>query len=199
MPGGTNAVARLNRAVRLSSGAPLALTLARSGARDAATTVATVLAPLVNSSVPAAEQQHILDSLHRSGARFSYLSASWSRMTTATHRPDLAVLAGAFSRLYDDLFDEISDPEAQDRLGQLFRGQDFTPTNHYEVLLQRILTDICERMDERGQAPMLAALEGLHRFQQESRRQCDPDVTAARSSGSAGARAVWPRPRSSAC
>jgi len=176
MPSAMNAIVRLIQAVRLASGTPSALKLAYSGARDAASTVTTVLAPLVHDAIAPADQQRTLESLQLSSARFTYLTASYARMSAAAYRPDLAALAGAFSRLYDDLFDEISDVEAQDRLGRLFRDEPFTPMTAYERLLQGILAEISERMDHRGRGPMLAALDELHQYQLDSLRQRDQTI-----------------------
>ena len=179
MPSAMNAIVRLIQAMRLASGTPSALKLAYSGAREAASTGARVLAPLVLGSIAPAAQQHTLESLQLSSARFTYLNASYARMSGAAYRPDLAVLAGAFSRLYDDLFDEISDVEAQARLGRLFRDEQFAPATGYELLLQAILAEISERMDPRGRAAMLAALDGLHQYQLDSLRQRDQTIRPA--------------------
>jgi hypothetical protein len=171
-------LAEVLRGVRLLRGLPGTLALARSGSADAARAADDVLAPLVHSAIGPRHRDSVLVSLTHLGARFVYLAAAYSRLSGAPDRPDLALLAGAYSRLYDDLFDESTDVGSDRRVADLLRGERFEPATEYENLLGLIVSEITGRMHPAARAPMYEALRALHDHQIASRRQAEPGVTA---------------------
>ncbi|WP_133905218.1 hypothetical protein [Actinophytocola oryzae] len=87
---------------------------------------------------------------------------------------DIAVLGLAFTRLYDDLLDEVGGPDLERRLGELVEHGRFTPVSDAERLLDRMYRELEGRLGRRRDDPLYAAAAAAHRFQVRSRDQRDP-------------------------
>ncbi len=89
----------------------------------------------------------------------------------------IAVLAGAVTRLYDDIIDGgDGNGEQDDRLADLIRGLPFTPGSDLEGLLQALGERIRSLLVPDEDAAV-EALSALHEYQCLSRGQRDPAVS----------------------
>ncbi|HEX2133072.1 MAG TPA: hypothetical protein VHH15_16115 [Actinophytocola sp.] len=151
--------------------------------RRASTYVATydeIVAPIVESTVDdPARRAHVAGALRSAGVKLCFLIAGYAATAGVRLRVDLGVLAGAITRSYDDLLDEVGGDELGRRLADLFRGGDFHPAGDLERLFHGLYREVERRLDRPASDPIFAALRRLHEFQLRSRRQRDPRIPAA--------------------
>lgn len=125
------------------------------------------------------ERSGVAAALRAAGVKLGFLTAGFAAMAGVPVRADLAMLTGAITRVYDDLFDKFGSADLDARLGQLFRGGRFEPANPIEALFLAIYAGILARVDREPDDPVFTALSMLHAYQIHSREQAAPDVDDA--------------------
>ncbi|NUR32120.1 MAG: hypothetical protein HOV83_40800 [Catenulispora sp.] len=101
--------------------------------------------------------------------------AMWGYAGAARVRFDvsLTALAGAYTRLYDDLMDDPERPGFDDRFRAGLPDED----SELEVLLIALLLEIARRLDRPAEDPVFAMVWRVHLYQLRSWRQRDPSVS----------------------
>jgi hypothetical protein len=91
---------------------------------------------------------------------------------------EIATLAGAVTRLYDDLIDggTVADKAFDDRLNELFTDGAFVPASDLERLLGWLVGEIRHRLDLTDGDIAVKALITLHEYQRLSRRQREAEI-----------------------
>ncbi|MGW1216438.1 hypothetical protein ACWD5F_43090 [Streptomyces sp. NPDC002499] len=136
-----------------------------------------VVAPLLVESLADARERARADgSLRAMSVKFGLAMLGYARLTGRTLPLDVAVLAGAVTRLYDDLIDGETDPAADARLADLMGNRPFTAGTDAELLLGRIVRELEHRLGYTPGDDVFAAIASLHEFQVLSRRQREADV-----------------------
>lgn len=167
----------LLRCLPMAAGLPSAALAARRALPALTAAYTRVVAPLVAGTLAdPAERARVDTSLRAMSVKFGLALLGWARLTGRPQRPDVAVLAGAVTRLYDDLIDGGSDPSADTRLADLLGNRVFVPGTAAELLLGRLVYGIERRLDHRPDPSVFAALVSLHTYQVLSRRQREPGV-----------------------
>lgn len=117
--------------------------------------------------------------LRAAGVKLGFLATGFADMAGVPVRADLAVLTGAITRVYDDLFDRFAGADLGERLDLLFREGTFEPVNPVEALFAAIYTEIVSRVAREPDDPVFTALSVLHHYQVRSREQTVPDIDDA--------------------
>jgi hypothetical protein len=141
-----------------------------------------VVAPIVAQAVgDPRERSRINRALRAMSVKIGETMVSYACLAGCGPQPDIAALAGAITRLYDDLIDGCpSDDESlDDRLRDLFSARPFAPDNDLERLLARLVGEIRHRLDLQDGDIAVTALLALHEYQCLSRRQRDAGVPSA--------------------
>ncbi|SDD35731.1 hypothetical protein [Actinokineospora iranica] len=142
-----------------------------------------VVAPIVAAAVPEpGDRARAAAVLRATSVKLGFLVAGYAAMARVPVRPDLLVLTGAITRVYDDLFDHFGGPELDDRLAELFRGGAFEPRGDMERLFLGLYREVERRLDRSPDAPhdvVFAALAAVHEHQAWSRGQADPEIGSA--------------------
>jgi hypothetical protein len=139
-----------------------------------------IVSPIISSTVDdLVRREHVAGVLRSAGVKLCFLIAGYTAMAGIPLRVDLGVLAGAITRVYDDLLDDIGGDELDRRLAELFRGGSFHPTNDLERLFAGLYREVERRLARPPSDPIFAALRRLHEFQIRSRRQRDPRIPPA--------------------
>ncbi|MGW5053344.1 class 1 isoprenoid biosynthesis enzyme [Actinokineospora sp. NPDC004072] len=144
------------------------------GARRRAAELAAEFDRVVVPLVPDAEVARVLRSV---AVKLGFLAAAYADLAGRRLRPDLAVLAGAITRVYDDLIDGLGGPEVDRRLAQRFAGQGFAPANPVEEVFAALFDQIAARLGPDD--PVHADLARAHAYQVRSREQAEPGVDPA--------------------
>jgi hypothetical protein len=136
--------------------------------REVAPVVAVIVNPAARVSVDRA--------LRAMSIKIGLSMVNFARLAGCALRVDIAVLAGAVTRLYDDIIDGgDGDGGQDDRLADLIKGLPFTPGSDLEGLLQALgerIRDLLVPDDDVA----VEALSALHEYQCLSRGQRDPAV-----------------------
>ncbi|MDT9701605.1 hypothetical protein [Streptomyces sp. P17] len=172
-------VGALVRSLRLAVGLPAAARAAYRSLPVLTRTYEQVVAPLVAESLTdPLERARVDGSLRVMSVKFGLAMLSYARLTGHRLQPDVAVLAGAVTRLYDDLIDGDGDgdPAADGRLGELMGNRAFVPGTPAELLLGRLVYGIERNLAHPPDASVFMALASLHEYQVLSRRQREPGV-----------------------
>ena len=127
--------------------------------------------PLIEPLAGGAQSRFLHDQLLSWGIKTGYLVENYARLVGRPSHPELTVLAGVFTRLYDDVLDEFDDSTAGVRLGELFSGGAFAPRSDVERLLEAVYRRLEELAPRTRNPTAHRALSGLHRRQLESLRQ----------------------------
>jgi hypothetical protein len=91
----------------------------------------------------------------------------------------LSMLGGAFTRVYDDLFDHFYRSDLDERLAELFGGGPFRPQSGPEALACAMFRTIVDRLARSDDDPFFTIVGRLHAFESASRRQLDPLASLA--------------------
>lgn len=118
------------------------------------------------------------DALLATAVRVNLAIRAYATMAGAEFDAPLSVLGGAFTRVYDDLFDHYYRDDLDERLAELFRGGPFQPQCGPEALACAMYGAIVERLGRRDDDPFFAIVRCLHDFETASRRQLDPLASA---------------------
>ncbi|WP_433887594.1 hypothetical protein [Streptomyces sp. CA-111067] len=167
----------LLRCLRMGTGLPAAAVAAWRSLPALSEAYEHVVAPMLDDTLTdPAERARIAVSLRATSVKYGIAVLGYARLAGRAPQLDVAVLAGAVTRLYDDLIDTDCDPAADARLGELLGNRPFVAATEAELLLGRLVYDIERRLRHPPDASVFTALVSLHEYQTLSRRQRDPDV-----------------------
>jgi hypothetical protein len=97
-----------------------------------------------------------------------YLVVSYARLVGLTGVEDIAVVAGSFMRLYDDVLDEREDgPTVGSRLAQLFSGDEIEPASDVEAVVVDLYQWLALRVSPYHRDALYAYLNEVHEIQLE--------------------------------
>lgn len=168
---------------RLASGLPSALRFTWRVIIPLAETYDQVVKPIVERVIAhPAERASVNLALRSMSLKIGVSILSYAKLVGAEPYLEIAALAGAVTRLYDDLIDNTVhvDPGSQFsfdvRMGGLFSGGRFAPSSDLERLLADMVGEIRARLDSRSERAAVTAMNSLHEYQCLSRRQRDPEI-----------------------
>ena len=142
----------------------------------------TTVAPVVACTVGDARERARTDrALRAMSVKIGETMVGYACLVGREPQLEIAALAGAVTRLYDDLIDGSDEQDASldERLGDLLAARPFVPRSDLERLLARLIVEIRGRLDlATGDVPVTALIT-LHEYQCLSRRQRDADVPPA--------------------
>ncbi|MFC1410837.1 hypothetical protein ACEZCY_16035 [Streptacidiphilus sp. N1-12] len=177
---GSAEIAALFRCGRLALGLPAAIGHAYQRIEGLNAAFDRVVAPSLNRVISdTGERARIGVSLRTMSSKFGLAMLSYAYTARCEPSLEIVVLAGAATRLYDDLIDGDVDPRIGDRLGSLFGGRAETPELDGERLLVWIVQEIARRITASDDAAVFADLRSLHEFQRLSCRQREADISPA--------------------
>ena len=137
-----------------------------------------VVAPIVAEAIgDPAERARADRALRAMSMKIGLAMLNYARMSGSEQRPDVAALAGAITRLYDDLLDSDAGALIDARLSDLFGAKSFVAYDDMERLLAGMFHEIAERVGAQPDDTAVVALRALHEYQSLSLRQREPDVT----------------------
>jgi hypothetical protein len=168
----------LLRSGRLAVGLPAAVRFASQMADGLSGVYDQVVTPVVERTMEdLAERTHVNGTLKAASVRFGMAMLSFARLAGCEQRLDVSALAGAVTRLYDDLIDGSASSSLDARLSDLFSDRAFSPDNDLERLLSELIGEIRCRAQPIDAA--VVALNSLHEYQSLSRRQREEAVPEA--------------------
>lgn len=167
----------LLRCGRLAGGLPSAVVFAYRTLDDLTGSFDDLVAPVVAREIgDPRERAQVCEALRAMSVKIGYAVLSYARMAGCGRPVDLAVLAGALTRLYDDLIDGDADRELDDRLSDLFGARPYTPGGDLERLLAELCYQIAHRLHPLPDETVFSSLNALHEYQCLSRRQREPAI-----------------------
>jgi hypothetical protein len=172
----------LLRCGRMAAGLPSAAVFAYGSLRPLTAAYQVAVAPVVDQVIgDPADRARVGDALRAMSVKIGLTMLCYARAAGREPQPAVVALAGAVTRLYDDLIDGIADGDAgtarDDRLSDLFGARLFTPHGDVERLLGELVYRIADRVDDSYlDEAMFVALNTLHEYQCLSRRQREPDM-----------------------
>lgn len=172
-------LAAIVRCSRFSLGLPAAATSGWRALGLLARAYDAVVAPIVAREITDAARLPLVNGALR--AMSVKIGATMLAYAALAGRPPdvpVAALAGAVTRLYDDLIDRgaDSDESVAERLGDLLAARPHAPASDLERLLGALVAEIRRRLGLGDGDVAVAALLALHEYQCLSRRQRDPGV-----------------------
>ncbi|OEV29722.1 hypothetical protein AN219_14850 [Streptomyces nanshensis] len=177
MAQGFTEIGALLRSLRLATGLPSAAAAAHRSLPELTEAYERVVAPFLTETLTdPGERERAETSLRAMSVKFGLAMLAYARLTGRAPRPDVAVLAGGVTRLYDDIIDGGGDPSADARLADLLGNRPFTAGTEAELLLGRLVYEIERRLGHTPDESLLTALVSLHEHQVLSRRQREADV-----------------------
>jgi hypothetical protein len=138
-----------------------------------------VVAPAVERSVSdPAERARVNCAIRAMSVKIGETMVTYAWLIGHEPQLEIAALAGAVTRLYDDLIDggTAADKASDDRLNELFTGGAFVPANDLERLLGCLVGEIRHRLDLTDGDIAVKALITLHEYQRLSRRQRESGI-----------------------
>jgi hypothetical protein len=139
-----------------------------------------VVGPIVASTLgTSGPTKYLNGSMRETCVKACIMLAAHAATANAVFRPDVAILGSAFTRVYDDLFDDDGSDGLMQRISALFQGGGFTPTTPVEALFYRLYRELERRIVHQRDDPIYPALIALHDAQTRSRGQRDPAVTCS--------------------
>ena len=145
--------------------------------RDLTAAFEAVVTPMIAEYADPADRAYLHDQLLSWGIKGSYLMENYVRLVGSPPRPDVSILAGVFTRLYDDALDEFDDDTVGARLSALFAGGDLEPRTTVEHLLAAVYRGLAERSPEATHPAAYRVLTELHDSQLESLKQSGSALT----------------------
>jgi hypothetical protein len=136
-----------------------------------------VVRPVVDTVVrdPAARARAVV-ALRSAGVKLGFLAQEYAVLAGRPPRLELAVLVGAITRVYDDLFDRSGGRDLERRMHCLVTGSAFRAVNQAEALFAGIYREILGRLDRARDAAVFEAFAQLQAFQVRSWEQLRPGV-----------------------
>ncbi|WP_377267630.1 hypothetical protein [Peterkaempfera sp. SMS 1(5)a] len=182
----------LARSVRLALGLPAAVWFAGRNFSALAQAYERTVAPILLRVVSESPVRASMDaSLSVMSSKIGLAVLCYARAVGGEPPLEVVVLAGACTRLYDDLIDDSPDRSADTRLARLFartaedglckQSDQEEPfgRSEAEVVLARMIEAIVERTPTSSTVAAFTALQELHMYQCLSRRQREPDISLA--------------------
>ena len=170
----------LVRCRRLAAGVPGVIIMggrslgALTGAYD------DVVVPIVERTISNLDEQvEVGLALRAMSTKIGMVMLCYAELAGCEQRPDIAALAGAVTRLYDDLIDGSAQGSLDDRLGDLFNDRPFVAHGDLEHLLAALVTEIRRRASPLPGETLDSAVNMLHEYQCLSRQQREDSVTSA--------------------
>jgi hypothetical protein len=117
------------------------------------------------------------DVLLASSIKFGLAMWGYAEMAGLPFDAELVVLGSSFTRVYDDLVDNFDQPELDDRVAEMFGTGRFQPLSDVESLLLALYRSIETRLARPRDDPIYAAIQELHSYERQSRRQRDPGIS----------------------
>lgn len=131
-----------------------------------------VIRPLVQSYVRnETEQSTWLVKLLPATVKGAFLLQNYARLVGEQVAPDLALLAGGVTRIYDDLIDNQPEATIFDHISVLFEGGSFRPATDLEALFAATYAELERRLPRHLYPICYEGLLGVHLYQRQSRRQ----------------------------
>jgi hypothetical protein len=135
------------------------------------------VAPIAARSISDLDDQaRVSCALRPMSAKIGMVMLAYARLAGCEQRLEVAALAGAVTRLYDDLIDGSTAPSVDERLGALFNGQPFMANSDLEQLLASLVNELRHRVRPLPGDTVDVALNALHEYQCLSRRQREEAV-----------------------
>lgn len=157
---------------------PGLLLRARTRARAALDAFHRVLAPILAETIIDAETRAwVHASLRAWSVKGSHIIGSYARMAGVPDPVELAALASAFARLYDDLLDQERRPGFAAQAAAIFSGQEIDPADDYDRLLETLFQETSRRLGRPPGDPLFAAFSALHEYQIRSLAQRGDGLT----------------------
>jgi hypothetical protein len=139
-----------------------------------------VVAPIAERSISDLdERDRVSYALRPMSAKIGMVVLSYARLAGSEQRPEVAALAGAVTRLYDDLIDGSTTASLDERLSDLFNDRPFAANGGLERLLADLVNEIRRRVRPLPGDTVDVALNALHEYQCLSRRQQEQAVPLA--------------------
>jgi hypothetical protein len=136
-----------------------------------------VVAPIVDHAIVGESlNASVHNSLRSASSRYGYVMHAYALMSRVPLAVEIAVLAGSFAHLYDNIIDEFEDASFDDRLVDLVL-QETPAQNELELLLAMVFLSMYERLDESRVGAVYSAFSELHEHQHLSRLQKDPSIS----------------------
>jgi hypothetical protein len=140
-----------------------------------------IVAPIVARSISDLDERaRVNPALRAMSTKIGMAMLSYARMAGGEQQQqEVAVLAGAIARLYDDLIDGSPDESRDNWLGDLFNGRLSAAHSDLERLLAELVSEIRRRILPLARDPVIAAFNALHEYQCLSRQQREESVPLA--------------------
>jgi hypothetical protein len=139
-----------------------------------------VVAPIVERTISNLDEQvEVGLALRAMSTKIGMVMLCYAELAGCEQRPDIAALAGAVTRLYDDLIDGSGHGSLDDRLSDLFNDRPFTARSELEDLLGGLVTEIRRRTCPLPGGTLDTAVNMLHEYQCLSRQQREDSVPSA--------------------
>lgn len=175
---GLGDLVELLRCGRLAVGLPAAVRFAGQTIGDLSGAYDRAVVPIIECEIrDLAERTRVSGALRATSMRIGMAMLHFARLTGCELRLEVSALAGAVTRLYDDLIDGSAEPSLDARLSDLFGGRAFAAENDLERLLAELIGEIRLRAQPIDAA--VVALNSLHEYQSLSRRQREGDMPEA--------------------
>lgn len=170
----------LVRCGRLAAGTPSAIRFAGGTLGGLTTAYDKVVAPIVDRTITdVAERAKADRALRAMSAKIGCALLSYARLAGVQGQLEIVALAGAVTRLYDDLIDGSVAEAIDQRLSDLFNARPFTPASEMETLLAELIDAIRKRLSPPPGDIVEATLNALHEYQCLSRRQREEAIPLA--------------------
>lgn len=169
-------VRALMRCWRLAAGLPSAVAFGYRTLRALACAYEGIVAPIVARSVADLDECAVVSrALQAMSMKVGTAVLAFARMAGGEQRLEVAALAGAISRLYDDLIEARPDASRDDALGTLFYNMPCAADSGLERLLAELAGEIRQRIRPLPRT-VIAAFDALHAYQCLSRRQREDTI-----------------------
>lgn len=182
----------LLRCGRLAAGLPNAVRFAGRTLRGLTEAYDQIVAPIVDRTITDVGERAVTNrALRAMSAKIGVAVLSYARLAGVPGQFEVAALAGAATRLYDDLIDGSAAETAQtvetartaetadDRLGDLLNARLFYPGSELEKLLAELIDEIRQRVGPLPADTVDNTLNALHEYQCLSRQQREDAVPRA--------------------
>lgn len=131
--------------------------------------------PVLKEAISDTSEREILRTrLLPAGAKGAFLMQNFARLAGVQFSSELGILAGVFTRVYDDLIDSDATDNLCSRMTDLFTGEEFKPLDEKEELFLTLFQSIESLLPKSVYINCYQALRDVHHFQLRSRRQASP-------------------------
>jgi hypothetical protein len=157
---------------------------ANSRCRDLVKVFEKSIDPILMAVISDISEREILRArLLPAGAKGAFLMQNFAKLAGVQFSSELGILAGIFTRVYDDLIDSDATDNLCLRITDLFMGKEFEPSDEREELFLIIFQSIESLLPKSVYINCYRALQDVHYFQLRSRRQTSPIYSAKMLSG----------------